>query len=85
MADLFAPLDGLLRCGGDPRLDIDPASGVNDIGASLCARGGSAEFPGAAQENLKSELAHVGAIVSKIEWLLAHLDDLNLMETSHAS
>lgn len=32
MADLFGPLDGLLRSGGDPRLDIDPASGANEYG-----------------------------------------------------
>ena len=32
MADLFAPLADLLRCGGDPRLDIDPATGANEYG-----------------------------------------------------
>jgi hypothetical protein len=38
-----------------------------------------------AHDNLQRELGHVGAIVSKIEWLLAHLDGLNVMETPHAS
>jgi hypothetical protein len=32
MADLFGPLDRLLSCGGDPRLAINPASGVNVYG-----------------------------------------------------
>jgi selenocysteine lyase/cysteine desulfurase len=32
MADLFLPLDHLLAGGGDPRLSIDPASGVNGYG-----------------------------------------------------
>jgi hypothetical protein len=30
MAELFAPLDRLLGGGGDPRLTIDPASGLNE-------------------------------------------------------
>jgi hypothetical protein len=38
-----------------------------------------------AHDNLQRELGHVGAIVSKIEWLLAHLDDLNVMEIPRAS
>jgi hypothetical protein len=32
MTDLFVPLDRLLGCGGDPRLNIDPASGTNAYG-----------------------------------------------------
>ncbi|WP_244562100.1 hypothetical protein [Bradyrhizobium lablabi] len=32
MRELFLPLDRLLCCGGDPRLNIDPASGVNSYG-----------------------------------------------------
>jgi hypothetical protein len=32
MAELFAPLDRLLSSGGDPRLTIDPASGLNEYG-----------------------------------------------------
>ena len=32
MADLFAPLDRLLSGGGDPRLTINPASGLNEYG-----------------------------------------------------
>jgi hypothetical protein len=32
MTDLFVPLNRLLGCGGDPRLDIDPASGLNEYG-----------------------------------------------------
>ena len=32
MAELFAPLDRLLVGGGDPRLTIDPASGLNEYG-----------------------------------------------------
>jgi hypothetical protein len=32
MADLFLPLDHLLAGGGDPRLSIDPTSGVNGYG-----------------------------------------------------
>jgi hypothetical protein len=32
MADLFLPLDRLLTGGGDPRLSIDPTSGVNGYG-----------------------------------------------------
>src|SRR5258708_36730895 len=32
MRELFLPLDRLLVCGGDPRLNIDPASGGNTYG-----------------------------------------------------
>jgi hypothetical protein len=32
MTELFVPLDRLLGCGGDPRLDIDAASGLNEYG-----------------------------------------------------
>jgi hypothetical protein len=32
MTELFVPLDRLLGCGGDPRLNIDPASGANAYG-----------------------------------------------------
>ena len=32
MAELFAPLDQLLTCGGDPRLNINPATGLNEYG-----------------------------------------------------
>jgi hypothetical protein len=32
MVELFAPLDRLLGCGGDPRLNVDPASGLNEYG-----------------------------------------------------
>jgi hypothetical protein len=35
MAELFAPLEHLLGSGGDPRLAVDPASGVNDYGCRL--------------------------------------------------
>jgi hypothetical protein len=37
----------------------------------------------AAQENLRRELGRVGTIVSKIEWLVAHIDGLNLTESCH--
>ncbi len=32
MTELFVPLDRLLSCGGDPRLSIDPTSGLNEYG-----------------------------------------------------
>jgi hypothetical protein len=32
MTELFVPLDRLLGCGGDPRLDIDPTSDLNAYG-----------------------------------------------------
>jgi hypothetical protein len=32
MAELFAPLDRLLSGGGDPRLNINPANGLNEYG-----------------------------------------------------
>ena len=35
MAELFLPLDRLLGCGGDPRLNIDPVSGMNQYGCRL--------------------------------------------------
>lgn len=35
MTELFAPLHHLLGCGGDPRLDIDPTSGLNGYGCAL--------------------------------------------------
>jgi hypothetical protein len=36
-----------------------------------------------AHGNLQRELDCVGAIVSKVEWLVAHIDDLNLEEPCH--
>ena len=36
-----------------------------------------------ARENLQRELGRIGAIVSKIEWLAAHINDLNLTELCH--
>jgi hypothetical protein len=35
MAGLFAPLHHLLGRGGDPRLDVDPTSGLNGYGCAL--------------------------------------------------
>jgi hypothetical protein len=35
-----------------------------------------------ARENLQRELGNIGAIVAKIEWLLAHMDGLNFMEVA---
>lgn len=39
----------------------------------------------AARRNLQRQLADVDAIVAKIEWLLAHIDDLNSMEASRGA
>jgi len=38
-----------------------------------------------ARRNLQRQLADVDAIVAKIEWLLAHIDDLNSMEASRGA
>ena len=38
-----------------------------------------------ARENLQRELGHVGAVVAKVEWLLAHMDNLNLVEVSRGA
>jgi hypothetical protein len=35
MASLFAPLDHLLGGGGDPRIGVDPVSGLNEYGCQL--------------------------------------------------
>jgi hypothetical protein len=35
-----------------------------------------------ARDNLQRELGHIDVIVSKIEWLLAHMDDLNSTEVA---
>jgi hypothetical protein len=44
MTGLFAPLDHLLGCGGDPRLTIDPASGVNEYGCQPSPCPGTLSF-----------------------------------------
>src|ERR1019366_5924581 len=44
MADLFVPLERLLSCGGDPRLNIDPVSGANDYGCQPLPCPGHAEL-----------------------------------------
>jgi hypothetical protein len=36
-----------------------------------------------ARRNLQAELGRAGAIAARIEWLVAHLDDLNLTESCH--
>jgi len=38
-----------------------------------------------AHGNLQRELGRVGAIVAKIEWLLAQMDGLNQAEASHGA
>ena len=38
-----------------------------------------------AQRNLQREIANVGAIIAKIEWLLTHMDGLDLAEVSHGA
>jgi hypothetical protein len=38
-----------------------------------------------AQRNLRRELNHVGTIVAKIEWLLAHIDGLSVAEISRGA
>jgi hypothetical protein len=40
---------------------------------------------GGADANVRRELGRVGAVVSKIEWLLAHLDDLPSAESSRGA
>jgi hypothetical protein len=37
----------------------------------------------AARDNLQRELDRVRAIVAKIEWLVAHINDLHLTELCH--
>jgi hypothetical protein len=44
MTGLFAPLDRLLGCGGDPRLTIDPASGLNEYGCQPSPCRGTLSF-----------------------------------------
>jgi hypothetical protein len=44
MAGLFAPLDHLLGCGGDPRLSIDPATGTNTYGCGPSPCPGTLSF-----------------------------------------
>jgi hypothetical protein len=44
MADLFGPLDRLLSCGGDPRLRIDPDSGLNQYGCQPSPCPGTLSF-----------------------------------------
>jgi hypothetical protein len=34
---------------------------------------------------LQHELDHVSAVVAKIEWLLGHIDDLNVTEVSRGA
>jgi hypothetical protein len=36
-----------------------------------------------ARSNLERQLGHVGAVVARIEWLVAHMDRLNLTEPCH--
>jgi hypothetical protein len=51
-------------------------------GARLVTEAWSSD-PDAARDNLRRELDRVAAIVAKIEWLAAHIDDLNLGEACH--
>jgi hypothetical protein len=51
-------------------------------GARLVTEAWSSD-PDTARENLQRELGRVGAIVSKLEWLLGHPDGVNLMEVSN--
>src|SRR5260370_23778566 len=44
MAEMFLPLDRLLGGGGDPRLSIDPASGLNQYGCRSLPCPGTLSF-----------------------------------------
>ena len=39
----------------------------------------------AAYRHLQHELDHVSAVVAKIEWLLGHIDDLNVTDASRGA
>ena len=90
MAEMFLPLDRLLGC--DQQIAAPPClvgqavalgeSVAHPVAAlRICA---GARFVTeawsrdgeAADANVRRELERVGAVVSKIEWLLAHLGDL---------
>src|ERR1700733_11216117 len=44
MAELFAPLDRLLGCGGGPRLRLNPAPPPKEMGPPAVSLPGHAEF-----------------------------------------
>ena len=67
---------------GQPVASGDAAALRICAGARLVTEAWSSD-PDAARDNLRRELDGVGAIVAKIEWLAAHIDDLNLRELCH--
>jgi len=64
MAELFLPLDRLLRSGGDPRLDIDPATGLNQYGCQPLPCPGMLSFASSTATSI-SERAYDRAIAAR--------------------
>jgi hypothetical protein len=60
MAEMFLPLDRLLGSGGDPRLSIDPASGLNQYGCQLLPSPGTLSFASSTATSI-SERAYARA------------------------
>lgn len=74
LRDLFTPLEMLLSSGGDPRIAIDPASGLNDYG---CAPAPSAETWNFASSTASSisERAYARAALAREELVHKSLFD----------
>jgi hypothetical protein len=64
MADLLMPLDRLLGCGGDPRLSIDPASGLNGYGCQPFPCPGTLSFASSTATSI-SERAYDRARIAR--------------------
>jgi hypothetical protein len=54
LRELFAPLEQLLTCGGDARLDIDPATGRNGYGCSPIPTPGIPSFSSSTATTISS-------------------------------
>ena len=77
LRDLFAPLDDLLVCGGDPRLERDPARGLNAQGLNAygCGPSPSPDLVGFASSTASpiSERAYQRACVARQELMRASI------------
>jgi hypothetical protein len=71
--DLFAPLDDLLARGGDPRLTLDPASGVNGYG---CGPSPAPDILGFASSTASpiSERAYARAALAREELMRSSIE-----------
>src|SRR5580698_5029825 len=74
MAELFNPLDQLLAAGGDSRLALNPASGLNEYGCQPSPSPGTLSFSSSTATSI-SERAYARAVTARDALMRSAIDD----------